>query len=227
MHNDDTGLVPSLEETLLDPAIEEMGDAVLEVAEVGLDGILQEGVLRDIPILGILAALCKTGASIRERSLIRQTANFLVSYNKGNIPKKKLLAHREMLESDPRKAEEELGRVILLLDRSIERQKAKVLGAFYRHYVNEAYAWSTFVEISEVNERMFVEDYPLLQNMLKGLNRDAELSDKMLYRYQRLESLGLIIDKNMRVEKESLMFVTTASRYNLSPLGKRFTMHME
>lgn len=74
-----TNLIPSLKASLFNPISTSMSDSLIDIAELGLDSVLQDGVLKDVPIFGTIASLCKTGVNLRERNLIRQTAVFITS----------------------------------------------------------------------------------------------------------------------------------------------------
>ena len=158
----ESNLIPSMKETLFDPVASNMDEALGEIAEVSLDAILEDGILKEIPVFGTVLALCKTGLNLREKNFIKQTAQFITEFNKGCIDQEKYKQYKKSLENDPKKAEKELGRVILLLDRMIEDTQSKVLGAFYRGYVAGEIKWEKFCELSEVNSRMFIIDYSLL-----------------------------------------------------------------
>ncbi len=225
----ETGIVPSFKETLLDPAVSNMGDVLTDIAELGLDAVLQDGLLKDIPVFGTIAALCKTGVNLRERNLIRQTALFISSFNQGTIAEDKLSAYRQELERDQKKAEKELGRVILLLDRMLEEKQAKMLGRFYSSYVNGSISWDKFVELSEVNARMFLNDYAELDGLArKPIKQDEEVSDKRMYVIQRLESLGLVTEHRSRLYNgNKLTMPETDDRFVTTPLGGTFFSLMD
>lgn len=225
----ETGIVPSFKETLLDPAISNMGEALTDIAELGLDAVLQDGLLKDIPVFGTIAALCKTGLNLRERNFIRQTASFILSFNQDTISEDKLCAYRQELEKNPKKAEKELGRVILLLDRLLEEKQAKTLGGFYRSYVNDSISWEKFVELSEVNDRMFFGDYAELDSIArKPIKQDEEVSEKRMYIIQRLESLGLVTENRSRLYSGNILTMPeTDNRFVTTPLGGTFFSLMD
>ena len=217
-------LIPSMKETLFDPAISNMGDSLIEIAEIGLDSVLDDGILKDIPILGSIAGLCKAGLSIRERHLIRQTAAFITSFNADTISPEKLLEYRKNLETDPKRADRELSHVILLLDRMIEELQAKMLGKFYKSYVKGGITWEKFCELSEANSRMFISDYEILETIgRKPLKQDEVIPDKKMYQIQRLESLGLIMENRYRPHSDNILsYQKTGEKYVTSPLGGTF-----
>lgn len=217
----ESNLIPSMKETLFDPTVSGMGSTLEEIAEIGLDSVLQDGVLKDFPILGTVSALCKTGINLRERNFVRQTAAFITTFNNGTISEEKLNNYRQELENDPKRAERELGRVILLLDRMIEDFQSRMLGRFYSAYVRGAISWDKFVEISEVNTRMFISDYRELDYISRTpIQQTDELSDNRLYKIQRLESLGLVKENRVRLHSgNKLTFENSNDRFVTTPLG--------
>jgi len=225
----ETDLIPSMKETLFTPTISGMGDSLTEIAELGLDTVLQDGVVKEVPVLRTIASLCKTGLNLRERNLIRQTARFISSFNDGSISDDKLLAYRNQLETDTKKAEKEFGRVILLLDRTLEEQQAKMLGRFYKAYVKGAIDWDKFVELSEVNARMFTSDYKELDSIVRNpVQQTDEIPAKRLYKIQRLESLGLVMEHRTRLHSGNVLtFEGTNDRFVATPLGGTFFSMME
>lgn len=219
----ETNIIPAMKETLLNPITSNMNDSLLEIAEIGIDSLLEDGLLKSFPVLGTIASLCKTGINLRERNLIRQTAIFITSFNSGTINQKRLDEYRESLE-DTKKAEKELGRVILLLDRMLEEKQSKVLGRFYHAYVAGGFKWEKFVELSEVNARMIVSDYEELISIAKKPIKDTEsIPDRRMYRIQRLVSLGLVMENKAQVfDGSTVISCGTDDRFIISPLGGTF-----
>lgn len=183
-------LVPALKDTLFAPTYE----LVAEYAEIGIDSLLESDALKGIPVVGTLAAICKVGYNIHERNLIKQTLDFVMGFNAGTISQEKIDEHRYELESDPAKAEKELGRVLIILGNHIENIQSQVLGSFYSAYVKGAISWDKFCELSEANRRMFVNDYHILREAAR--NGGININDRELYQVDRLISLGLLQNKN-------------------------------
>ena len=219
----ETNIIPSLKETLFYPITTNLNDSLMEITEIGIDALLEDGMLKSIPVLGTIAALCKTGLNLRERNLIRQTAVFIMSFNDEKIDQKKLDAYREALK-DPKKAEKELGRVILLLDRFLEEKQSELLGRFYRTYVAGGIKWEKFIELSETIERMMVSDYEeLISIARKPIKAIESIPDRRMYRIQRLQSLGLVMENKAQViDGSTILSSGTDDRFVLSPFGRTF-----
>lgn len=216
-------IIPSMVETLFNPVVSDMSNSFAEIAEIGLDGILEEGLIKDIPILSTIVAICKTGLNLRERHFIRQTALFLKAFNDNALTREKIQSYREELERNPRKAEKEIGRVILLLDRMLEEKQAILLGKLFNAYLSELLTWAEFVEMTEANSRMFVSDYDELQDVIcSPIKQEDDVSNQVLYKIHRLESLGLVIENRSRLHGTILHYTHSDIRFEATPLGKKF-----
>ena len=156
-------LVPALKDTLFSPTYE----IVAEYAEIGIDALLENEVLKEIPVVGTLSSLCKVGYNLHERNLIKQTLAFITEFNSSSISQEKLDEHREKLEENPKEAEKELSRVLIILGKQVEQIQSQVLGSFYAAYIKGAISWEKFCELSEANRRMFISDYQILDNTTK------------------------------------------------------------
>lgn len=121
-------LVPAFETTLFDPTLSE---DCLKMAELGIDSLLDDGIFKSIPVVSVLLGVGKTAQNIHYRNLLKQTIKFINTFNDGSISKEKIEKHQKKLKSNPQYAEEELGRVIILLNSNIELKKSELLGKIY------------------------------------------------------------------------------------------------
>lgn len=135
-------IIPAFETTLFDPTL---SGACLDVAELGIDSLLDDGVFKSIPVVSVLVGFGKTAQNIHDRNLLKQTIKFINTFNEKSISQEKLNKYRKKLETQPKYAEEELGRVIILLNSNVDLKKSEILGKFYRAYVEESINWDIFV----------------------------------------------------------------------------------
>lgn len=183
-------LVPALKDTLFSPTYE----IAAEYAEIGIDALLDNEVLKEIPVVGTLSSLCKIGYNLHERNLIKQTLAFITEFNSSSISQEKLDEHREKLEENPKEAEKELSRVLIILGKQVEQIQSQVLGSFYAAYIKGAISWEEFCELSEANRRMFISDYQILFEA--AINDGLKIQNRELYQVDRLISLGLLQNNN-------------------------------
>lgn len=212
-------LVPALQESLIEP----LEDTAVDIAEVFLDTVFEDGILKDIPIIGTLAAFTKVGISLRERNLAKNTYAFILGFRKRAISTGIKNKYRERMK-DPKAAEKELGYALTLLDRETQYQKAVFLGRAYRAFVDEAISWDKFVELSEAISRMFMIDFKHLLRVAKGMPLNCGVREDELYGMQRLEGLGLISE--IESHASGTTFVMTGG-YKTTSLGRCLISLME
>ena len=147
--------------------------------------------LKEIPIIKTFISVRKITKNIRERNLMKNLAIFLNELNSGNIDKEKLNRHKEELKQDHKKAEKELGRILIILEQTIDNIKSSILGKLYKAYINQEIDWNLLVEFSEITNRLYVNDLNVL--LLIFNNQLSDTSNRNdLYKIERLNSLGII-----------------------------------
>ncbi len=180
-------LVPVFEDSLFGTSIADVG---IEFAELGIDSILSDGILKDIPIVGTIVGVGKLAHNVHDRNLLRQTLTFINEFNKGLVSHEKKEKHRKKLQSDPKKLENELGRVLILLDRNIDTIKSSFEAYFYAAYVEEKIKWSEFCELCDITDRLFIADIAILKEAYE--NSGVKGSSVLSYKHDRLNSVGLL-----------------------------------
>lgn len=73
--------------------------------------------------------------------------------------------YKEKLNANLKFAEEELGRVMIILNGNVDLKKSEILGRLFRAYVEEQIDWDKFCELSEVISRIFISDIALLYDI--------------------------------------------------------------
>ena len=181
-------IVPEFNDSLVIDSSDIVGDYL----ELGIDSILENDSLKEIPIIKTFISVGKITKSIRERSLIKNLAIFINELNSGKINKEKLSRHREELRKNPKKAEKELGRILIILEQTIDNIKSSILGKLYKSYINQEIDWDIFIEFSEITNRLFMFDINILKVMWsQAYNTYIEQKDDN-FRIERMYSLGII-----------------------------------
>ena len=83
-------IVPEFNDSLVIDSSDIVGDYL----ELGIDSILENDSLKEIPIIKTFISVGKITKSIRERNLIKNLAIFINELNSGKINKEKLSRHR-------------------------------------------------------------------------------------------------------------------------------------
>lgn len=180
-------IIPAFETTLFDPTL---SDACADITELGIDSLLDDGVFKSIPVVSLLVGVGKTAQNIHDRNLLKQTIKFINTFNEKSITTEKIEKYKKKLHEKPKFAEEELGRVVILLNSNVEVKKSELLAKFYRAYVNEEIDWLTFCEFSAITSRLFISDLDVLYKVSNGQISDT--SQCAVYKADRLIALGLL-----------------------------------
>lgn len=210
-------IVPAFETTLFDSTL---SDACVDIAELGIDSLLDDGVFKSIPIVSTLVGFGKTAQNIHDRNLLKQTIKFINTFNEKSISSKKVEKYKNRLDSNSKYAEKELGRVIILLNSNVDLKKSELLAKFYRSYVNEDIDWSIFCELSDITSRLFISDLHLLFEVYK--KKISDTSQCQTYQADRLIALGLL-DSAMKSMSIGSVSGSQTQRYiQVNNLGKLF-----
>lgn len=210
-------IVPAFETTLFDSTL---SDACVDMAELGIDSLLDDGVFKSVPIVSVLVGLGKTAQNLHDRNLLKQTIKFINTFNEKSITPAKLQKYKERIYNNPKFAEEGLGRVLIILNSNVDLKKSEILARFYRAYVEEQINWDTFCELSEVISRMFVSDIKLLFAVYN--KRVSDTSQCPVYQADRLIALGLL-DSAMKSMSIGSVSSSHTQRYiQTNQLGNTF-----
>ncbi|MBR1432886.1 hypothetical protein [Ruminococcus sp.] len=211
----ENSIVESFSASIVNNAVD-MGS---ELAEVGLDSILEDGTLKDIPFISTAISVYKIGTTIKESHYIKKLARFIDAFNKG-IDDADM---RERIKSrflEEKKGKKELEYILLIIDRFIEEEKAVMLGKLYLSYLNRQINWEEFTLFSEMVDRFLPNDYLSLQSDYIFKTHRGVGSEPFL----RLEGLGLIIedirkaDIGTKVKGEMINLCANASDSTINEL---------
>ena len=165
-------------------------DILEDYMEVGIDALINNDVIKEIPIVKTIAAVLKVVKNIYDRNLLKQTLTFINEFNKNDISQEELDKYREQIEKDNKKCEEELGRVLLLLNKFIDKEKSIILAKLYKAYIKKIITWDEFCEYSEITNRIFIQDLKILKDIYNRKIIDDKGNNK--FRIERLYNTGLV-----------------------------------
>ena len=81
----------------------------IEVAGSSLDDIFDCPAVDDIPVLRPIIDIEKTMVGVRERNPLRQTSQFIPTFNAGTMPEEDLNRYQSEMLSDPQKDPKRVG----------------------------------------------------------------------------------------------------------------------
>ena len=185
--------------------VKDLGDLAAEYAELGLDSILDEGLVKDIPIVRTLVSIAKIGANIRDRLYVRKIIDFLVQV--GNTTQEQRQAFVDKNCVDTKKFEEA---VLLILEQADNMEKSALIGKIFKACILGKIALVDAVRLSEMVNRAFWRD---LEKLVGGI----ELPENC---QQRLFMAGLCRLKGQPLHLDS----SAEFKYVMNEYGRTLTL---
>lgn len=137
-------------------------DSLADVAEAGLDSSSVELIYDEIPVIKTVAGLYKAGLSIREGLFAKKLHDFLKAASRASGPTKQE-RERAIMTFGGEENRQRVGEtMILLLDRTEDMQKPKLLGCIMGWLMTGRLSCSDAMTLSAVVDRIIFEDINLL-----------------------------------------------------------------
>ena len=193
---------------------------ISDLAEVGLDAIMEDGMLKDIPILSSAVSLYKIGNNLKERHHLKKLIVFLDTINQGIVTEKKRTEYQHKFQNNENFRDKEIEYLLILIDRYISNDKPQLLAKFYLAYLDELINWFEFTVFAETIERFLPDDIERLY-----FDFPVQFNFKSVdSAYQRLQAVGLIVELpiQVQVENEILSLDDKTKMYDLTDFGKQF-----
>lgn len=105
---------------------------------------MNEGILKEILIVNTIVGVLKIGKNVHDRNLLKQTLTFINEFNNNKISHDKLKQYKITIENNPKRCEEELGRILLLLNNFIDKEKSIMLAKIFKAYIEKIINWNEF-----------------------------------------------------------------------------------
>ena len=181
----------SLSTSFADSLTEDIVSCISEYAEISLDAIMKDGIVKDIPIVSTAITLDKIGSSIKERQNMKKLVVFLDEINNGIVSKEKRLEYRQKIQSDKEFRNQEIEYLLILIDRYITYDKPRMLAKLYLAYLDGKIVWEEFAMYAEVIDRFLMLDCDCLASEYETYITYRNIGAESIL---RLVALGLMIE---------------------------------
>lgn len=129
---------------------------VSDFAELSVDSILQEGVLKDIPIVSTLISLTKVGISINDKLFLKKILYFI-----NNIKDVPVETRKEMIEEidGSEKFRVKIGEKLLyIIESSNDHENSELVSKFFRAFLENKIKYDEFLKCSEIIKKILIGD---------------------------------------------------------------------
>lgn len=179
-------LTSSFEDSLSDNVF----SVVSELAEVGLDAIMNDGLLKEVPFLSTIISVYKIGKDIHARHNMKKFVAFQNEINSHMVDNEERQKYISKFKEKQEFRQRELEYLLVVIDRYIGIDKPIMLARLYLAYLQDLLTWKELCMYSEVIDRFLLNDFNVLS-----------VGDVVLTNYNgneailRLEALGLMAEK--------------------------------
>ncbi len=143
---------------LLESAIgnHSLQDSTSALIEVALDSAMEDGILRDIPILGSLIGFGRAAVSIRDRIFINKLGYFLKEIE--SIPSDQRRALIDEINASEEATVKVGEKILYIVDRCQDHQSSRAAGKIFRAFLEKEINYSDFVSLASAVDRLLYSD---------------------------------------------------------------------
>jgi hypothetical protein len=144
----------SFNTTLIDSNLENLG---IDISELAIDSVLQDGLLRDIPIVGTIINLSKFGANVHDRLFLKKLLSFLNKLE--SIPSDK---RKELIENieNSKKYRMKVGEKLLyIIDSCEDYEISELVGFLFKAFTEEKITYDDFLKGASVLKKLNMSDF--------------------------------------------------------------------
>lgn len=179
--------VEEAETVIFDSAI----DLGVDISETCIDMLLDESLVKDIPVLGTFYKVGKIGYSIGRITYIKKLLVFAQEMQRNDVDGVILKKHKELLQTNRKKYYKELEIIIQYLNRQVGYEKSTLNARAYFLYLNEEIDYDDLILLWETIDQFFISD----KQVLIEIYNKRTIEEKSSYNpvaYKRLSNCGLI-----------------------------------
>jgi len=190
----------------------DLKEIVNDIAEISLDTFFDDGMIKDVPIIGSLAKLYSAGKNIQEKIFEKKIIAFLLETEKAKKESKnKFYDDLNNDESLRKKVGEQ---ILVILEKIDDLEKPTILGKLFKNFMEEEINFEMFHRLATIIANCFLPD-------LKKLSIYKDKSQFNTFTSISLENSGLVYMYHVRPEIfDADGNQTGGSLYRITKLGQ-------
>jgi hypothetical protein len=131
-------------------------DSTSALIEVALDSAMEDGVLRDIPILGSIIGFGRAAISIRDRMFINKLGYFLKEIE--TVPSEQRRVLIEEINASEEATVKFGEKILYIVDRCQDHESSRAAGRIFRAFLEKEIDYSEFVSMTSAVDRLLFSD---------------------------------------------------------------------
>jgi hypothetical protein len=128
--------------------------AASDIAEISIDTLIDNEIVKDIPLIGIISKLLSIGTTINDRLFTKKLLHFLSELE--NINQNLILKEIQYID-DSQKYSQRVGEKLLeIITRIDSDEKPKIIGRLFKNFLLKKISYSQFLKLSHLVENIFI-----------------------------------------------------------------------
>lgn len=129
---------------------------VSEIAEISLDNLIDNNIIKEIPIIGTITKLLSIGTSINDKFFVKKLLHFLTELE--HIDQYLILKEIQYID-DSQKYSQRVGEKLLeIITRIDSDEKPKIIGILFKNFLLKKIEYNEFLKLSYLVENIFILD---------------------------------------------------------------------
>ena len=190
-------------------AISSLTSVAADWGEVVIDSVLNDGVVKDIPILGSLINLYKSGVNIKEHIFYKKIEGLI--NNISSITEEELSSFNSQFDTDSDFRVRVAEHLTIIIDRLDDLEKTKYLAKAFSAFIKRKIDFEQFRRIARAIERCMIEDLKEVHNFERANDAFSEIT-------YELAANGLI----QLVQLPQVTTPMAKSMYSITDFGELF-----
>jgi len=171
----------------------ELQSVTMDVAEIAIDGILDEGIIKDIPFVGSIYSIGKGIVNISDRLLLKKLMLFIYEI-KDLEPEEREKQIQKIQTSSKYKSS--IGeKLLMIIDKTNDSEKSSLIGKLFLHCLKNEIDYNEFIRCTDIINNI---DVVLLKEII-----NSEYTEIPIEQEDELVSSGMFAFKPPNIELQN------------------------
>jgi hypothetical protein len=147
-------------------------DVIMDLGETAIDTIFDDGVLKEVPILGSVLGLARATMTIQDKLFTKKLLTFLLQLQSTDTKSRK--EQVDKIDNDPNYKTKVGEKLLHIIDKCEDSEKAAYIGKLFQCYIEEKLDYEDFLRASKCIELTFLYD---LKRFIKEKWNNMEMEE--------------------------------------------------
>ena len=155
----------------------ELQHITTDIAEAIGDSFLNDGILKDIPIIGTILGITKGTLNIRDKLFLKKMIYFLSQL--AGIPHAERQKQIQKIEASKEYKTKVGEKLLFILEKSEDAQKAEITGKLFKAFLQEVISYDLFLKCCNAVQNLYISDITEFVQTKKG-TMDVDKSSQFI-----------------------------------------------